>query len=114
MHSKEWCCSFGSLLARRPRLIRNLSVGFSPVAVGTPVAQRPPHRSARAALPHAAPTADAWRRSVSRDRGEEFWVMGAIAQRKQQGASTSSGFSGYGYAAPATNVCSPQAENSED
>jgi len=73
---------------RQARFVRNLAVGFSPVAVGTPVAQRPPHRSARAALPHAAPTADAWRRSVSRDTGEEFWVVGAIAQRKQQGAST--------------------------
>src|SRR4029077_21197940 len=104
---------FESML-RRPRLAHNLSVGFSPVAVGTPVVQRPPHRSARGALPHAAPTADAWRRSVSRDTGEEFWVMGAIDQRKQQGASTSSGFSGYGNATPATNVCSPPAENSGD
>ncbi len=103
-----------SSLRRRPRLACNLSVGFSPVAVGTPVAQRPPHRSARAALPHAATTADAGRRSVSRDTGEEFWEVGAIARRKQQGVSTTSGFSGYGNATPATNVCSPPAENSED
>src|SRR5208282_3236105 len=106
--------SYSLAQCRRPRLARNLSGGFSPVAVGTPVAQRPPHRSARAALPHAAPIADAWRRSVSRDRGEEFWGVGAIAQRKQQGASTSSGFSGYGNTTPATNVCSPQAESSAD
>ena len=29
------------------------------VAVGTPVAHRPPHRSVRAELPHTAPTSDA-------------------------------------------------------
>ncbi len=46
-----------------------LSPGVLPslVAVGTPVARRPPHRSGRAALPHPAPTlgddaeASAWR-----------------------------------------------------
>ena len=35
------------------------------VAVGTPVTQRPPQRSARAAFLHAARTEDAWRRSAS-------------------------------------------------
>jgi hypothetical protein len=34
------------------------------VAVGTSVTQRPPHRSARAAFLHAAPTVDIWRRSA--------------------------------------------------
>jgi transposase len=34
------------------------------VAVGTTVSRRPPHRTVRAALPHTAPTSDAWRRSA--------------------------------------------------
>src|SRR5690242_11347420 len=37
------------------------------VAVGTPVAQRPPHRSVRAELLHTAPTLDEWRRSAHSD-----------------------------------------------
>jgi hypothetical protein len=44
---------------------------------------------------------------------EEFWAEEAIAQRNQQSASTTSGFSACGNVTPATNVCSPQAENSE-
>ena len=35
------------------------------VAVGTIIADRPPHRSVRAALPHTAPTLDIWRRRFS-------------------------------------------------
>src|SRR4051794_39336365 len=34
------------------------------VAVGTTIADRPPHRSVRAVLPHTALTSDAWRRSA--------------------------------------------------
>src|SRR5262249_58308694 len=30
LHSCEWSCSFHSSLHRRPRLVRNLSVGFIP------------------------------------------------------------------------------------
>ena len=50
------------------------------VAVGTLVAQRPPHRSARAAVPHAALTADAWRRSADWDTDEGLRAAGAIGQ----------------------------------
>jgi hypothetical protein len=35
------------------------------VAVGTAIADRPPHRSVRAELPHTAPTSDIWRRNFS-------------------------------------------------
>jgi hypothetical protein len=31
-------------------------LSFRAIAVGTPVAERPPHRSTRAAFPHVAPT----------------------------------------------------------
>ena len=58
------------------------------VAVGTPVTQRPPHGSARAALPHAALTADAWRRSAGRDTDGEWWGEAAIDQQNQQCAAT--------------------------
>src|SRR5580700_11904598 len=35
--------------------------GFYLVAVGTIIADRPPHRTVRAALPHTAPTLEGWR-----------------------------------------------------
>ena len=38
------------------RLLDRPESGHGSVAVGTPVARRPPHRSGRAALPHPAPT----------------------------------------------------------
>jgi hypothetical protein len=38
------------------------------VAVGTVIADRPPHRSVRAELPHTAPTLDEWRQRVRRDK----------------------------------------------
>ena len=41
------------------------------VAVGTIIADRPPHRSVRAALPHTAPTLDIWRQSGRSDKGVE-------------------------------------------
>src|ERR1035441_10245449 len=34
------------------------------VAVGTTIADRPPHRSVRAELPHTAPTLDMWRQGA--------------------------------------------------
>ena len=58
------------------------------VAVGTPVARRPPHGSAQAVFPHAALTEDAWRRNANQDTDEEWWVAEAIAQQSQQRAPT--------------------------
>src|ERR1700726_1504298 len=84
------------------------------VAVGTPVAQRPPHRSARAVFLHAALTADAWRRSASRDTDEGFWGVEAIASQNQPCASTISGSSDCDVVSLAATVCSPQAENAGD
>ena len=46
------------------------------VAVGTPVARRPPHRSVRAELPHTAPTSDDWRRSARSDSGCRILALG--------------------------------------
>jgi hypothetical protein len=42
------------------------------VAVGTAIADRPPHRSVRAALPHTAPTLDAWRQNARQDKDAEY------------------------------------------
>src|SRR5215469_9149255 len=75
------------------------------VAVGTRVTPRPPHRSARAAFPHAALTEDVWRQSASWDRGGGFWATEAIAQPKQPCASSSSGSSGCDETAPGASVC---------
>src|ERR1035437_658392 len=38
---------------------------FRPFAVGTTIADRPPHRSVRAELPHTAPTSDDWRQDAT-------------------------------------------------
>jgi hypothetical protein len=37
---------------------RSFATDFRNIAVGTPVAGCPPHRSVREALPHTAPTSD--------------------------------------------------------
>ena len=41
---------------------RNAKRCLTQVAVGSAIADRPPRRSVRAALPHTAPTSDMWRR----------------------------------------------------
>ena len=41
------------------------------VAVGTIIADRPPHGSVRAALPHTALTLDIWRQSEPTGKDEE-------------------------------------------
>ena len=45
--------------------------GMPIVAVGTIIADRPPHRSVRAELLHTAPILDVWRRSARLDTGAE-------------------------------------------
>jgi hypothetical protein len=55
------------VVVKQPQFTRVEGVGIvmqSSVAVGTPVTQRPPHRSALAAFLHAAPTVDIWRQSA--------------------------------------------------
>jgi hypothetical protein len=42
------------------------ALGLRSVAVGTAIADRPPHRSVRALLTHTAPTSDIWRQSERR------------------------------------------------
>jgi hypothetical protein len=38
------------------RLVVIVMAGGGPIAVGTPITGRPPHRTVRAAFPHTAPT----------------------------------------------------------
>ena len=61
------------------------------VAVGTLVAQRPPHRSVRAELLHTAPTSDAWRRSAGWDGGGGFWHSESSDRPTARTAPMSSG-----------------------
>src|SRR5215469_17564688 len=50
------------------------------VAVGTTIADRPPHGSPRAAFPHGALILDAWRQSELRGKDERHAAAGAIDQ----------------------------------
>src|SRR4051795_11032019 len=52
-----------------------LCIGW--IAVGTLIAERPPHRAVRAAFPHTAPTSGVWRRTASPAKDEGSAVSGA-------------------------------------
>src|SRR5206468_3339098 len=58
-------CPRPSIFGRRFRSRKRRGM----VAVGTPVARRPPHRSVQALLTHTAPTSGAWRRSGRPGKG---------------------------------------------
>src|SRR5690242_9381730 len=66
------------------------------VAVGTPVARCPPHRSVRAELLHTAPTADIWRRSARWDGGEESGHWESSDRLMARTFPSSSGCVGFG------------------
>ena len=59
------------------------------VAVGTIIADRPPHRSVRAALPHTAPTLDVWRQIGRSDKDAESVDEAARKTGPKTGPSTS-------------------------
>src|ERR1039458_5702278 len=46
-----------------------------PFAVGTTIADRPPHRSVRAELPHTAPTSDEWRQGATWRTPLDPWTL---------------------------------------
>src|SRR5262245_53708479 len=60
---------------------------FLAVAVGTLIAERPPHRSVLAAFPHTAPTSGIERQSVYWARDGEYVVLGARCQRAASSVS---------------------------
>src|ERR1035438_4236395 len=55
----------------RFKLRSSLRLQKNAVAVGTTIADRPPHRSVRAELPHTAPTSDVLRQTVRRGKDAE-------------------------------------------
>src|SRR5215470_5685795 len=71
--------SYGfSYVARTSSILAMYSSSSSAtVAVGMPVAQHPPHRSPRAALPHEALILDEWRQSELGDTDEEHAALGS-------------------------------------
>jgi hypothetical protein len=56
------------------------SIFFDEVAVGAIISDRPPHRSARALIRHAAPISDEWRRSGQGARDGAHEVEEAIVR----------------------------------
>src|SRR5207245_9750183 len=84
------------------------------VAVGTPVAQRPPHGSVLAELPHTALTSDAWHRSAKGDRDEESWGRGATGPQNAPGALTYSRSADCDAESHGASACVPRTESSDD
>jgi hypothetical protein len=73
------------IMAKRRESGLGVRAAAAEVAVGTRVTPSPPHRSRRAALPHRALTLSVWRqRSVLRDGGDDFGVVGATGWRPVQ------------------------------
>src|ERR1019366_10360447 len=68
-----------------PRTATNSRLWNWLVAVGTTIADRPPHRSVRAELPHTAPTSDGWRQIACRDRDARFGAEESISRRAVAG-----------------------------
>src|SRR6516164_2862569 len=86
----------GSLLLSREALSSSIPCRFIPahVAVGMPVAQHPPHRSPRAALPHEALILDEWRQSELGDMDGEHAAGGSTDQPSFASAPKSGDVSG--------------------
>src|SRR5438132_8024924 len=82
------------------------------VAVGTTIADRPPLRSVRAALPHTALTLDAWRRSARWGTDAECVGRESTAGLVPPGVPSSAGFSVRGGATAAASAESPVAGTS--
>ena len=74
------------------------------VAVGTPVARRPPHRSVRAALLHTAPTSDVWRRSARSGADAQSEHSETTCRPAAEIAPRSAGSAGCGAGAPDTSA----------
>src|SRR4051812_26758772 len=81
----------------------------SAVAVGTTIADRPPPRSVRAALPPTALTSDVWRRSAHWETDAECVGRESTAGQVSPGVPSSVGFSGPGGATAAARAESPAA-----
>src|SRR5580692_1915089 len=76
--------------------------GGNSVAVGTIIADRPPHRSVRALLTHTAPTLVVWRRSGSSGKDEARGDWATSGKLIGSTGSRSTGPAGCAVSAPAT------------
>ena len=63
--------------AEKRALPKRFAVKFVAIAVGTAIADRPPHRSVLAELPHTAPTVDVDVRNGLPDRDGGYAEWGA-------------------------------------
>src|ERR1039458_9573580 len=84
------------------------------VAVGTPVARRPPHRSVRAGLLHTAPTSDIWRRSARSDADAGSSHLESIDQPTARTVPKSSCLADSAAEAHGTSARSPEPESCSD
>ncbi len=84
------------------------------VAVGMSVTPTPPHRSARAELPHEAPILDEWRQSEPRDTDEERAALGSTAPPIGSFAPSSGNVFGSGGLEPAATAALPACGTSRD
>src|SRR6516225_9778558 len=84
------------------------------VAVGMPVAQHPPHRSPRAALPHEALILDEWRQSELGDMDGEHAAGGSTDQPSFASAPQLGAFSGPDESACPARAGSPGSEMKTD
>src|SRR4051794_29008077 len=93
----------------RAEVLDGLERDFVAVAVGTTIADRPPHRSVRAVLPHTALTSDAWRRSARWGTDAGCVARESTAGRVPPGVPSFAGFSVRGGAIAAARAGSPAA-----
>src|SRR6516162_6189839 len=84
-HCRQWPRNTRYQADAIPYLDRTFTGWIAPalrlaVAVGTLIAERPPHRSVLAAFPHTAPTSGVRRRIACRARDGECAVAGATCR----------------------------------
>src|ERR1035437_9158595 len=76
-----------------------------PFAVGTTIADRPPHRSVRAELPHTAPTLDVLRQIARQDMDAGYGVEESTVRRSVADGPTPVAAADYDGAKPAATAC---------
>jgi hypothetical protein len=76
-----------------------------PFAVGTTIADRPPHRSVRAELPHTAPTLDVLRQIARQDMDAGYGVEESTVRRSVADGPIPVAAADYDGAKPAATAC---------
>src|ERR1019366_9713165 len=78
---------------------------FPTIAVGTTIADRPPHRSVRAELPHTAPTLDVLRQIARQDMDAGYGVEESTVRRSVADGPIPVAAADYDGAKPAATAC---------